>query len=308
MKNKYIQAVLQISFVIFFLYVLASVDLAQLVEQITQFTFSFWLFVLLLFLLTYIAKAFRFKILNPDTSLARLTYVTVFHNFFLMLLPFRLGEVSYITQRKSDGVAITKSITDIVIVRLYDVIVLSLLFLILILSFPGIAGSTVIILLVLGFSVAGYILVAPRHFRTVVESLIRPIRKWRAKRSILEVITQFAIQSYRKRLILLMLSVLVWFFSFAPWVVIFTKILEISATDALIATSISLIASFIPIHPPGGVGTVEAGWIAGFLLVGVSYSEAATTSVFAHAILVVSVSLFAFLAFISRRVYHLIYV
>src|SRR3989338_3511540 len=307
MNRKHLKLILQTALALFFIYILFGVDFSQLLETFELIPLPIWFLAVLLFLLTFVAQALRFYLLNLNFSFIRLFQVTVFHNFFLILLPFRLGEFSYIKQRTDAGVSIAKAAADIVVVRLYDLITLSVLFLILLLRFPGILGASAVLLLITLLILGAYILGLPANFHSNLVYLLKGVKGVSGlKRIILSLTAEMSTISLNHRLLLLIISILVWFCSLSPWVIFFSYILNLPVASGLLAVTVSLIASFIPINPPGGVGAVEAGWIAGFLLVGVSYGAAVTASVFAHAILVLGISLLTSFTFVFRETRRLI--
>lgn len=293
MKRGSVRIIVYALFIALFGYVIASLDVGLLREYIANIPLQYWPLFLALFFLTYFFKAYRFRRLHENLTLGILVRITIVHNFFLALLPFRLGELAYVRELKKNNIMVTRSISDIVVVRLFDVMVLALLSGVLLFYIPSIANTVSLLLLIVSI-VAVYIFLFQAKWVDKMLSLLgSKVRlPWGVEDHVHAVLEHVGRVSDRKKIELFLLSIVIWFFSFLPWVLIAKMLLGIAFPHALVAVLASLIASIIPINPPGGIGVIEGGWLVGLLLVGVPYGEAANFSLFAHAILFVHITLF----------------
>ncbi|MEF2175612.1 MAG: lysylphosphatidylglycerol synthase domain-containing protein, partial [Candidatus Absconditabacteria bacterium] len=65
--------------------------------------------------------------MNRNIGILKSIYITFTHNFFLTLLPFKLGELVYIKKMKEQNIQTSKGFSDILTIRLYDSLVLGVL-------------------------------------------------------------------------------------------------------------------------------------------------------------------------------------
>lgn len=66
-------------------------------------------------------------------------------------------------------------------------------------------------------------------------------------------------------------------------------------TKMLFGSTISVIVNALPISGIGNWGTMEAGWIAGFLLVGISKEKAIATALGVHLMIFILILLLSFI-------------
>ena len=214
--KKFLTIIFYIAFIIFFIILLKSFDYGLFYKYFKEIKPIYWLVIFILFFLTYLAKAYRFYKLNNEISFSRLMFVTISHNFFLFLLPLRLGEIAYVKQLKKHGITITKSVIDLIIVRIYDFIILAILFFFLLVF--GIQDLTLsvfsisIVIVLLAFSY--YFVFHTRHLYNILTSLSKKIKYFPAsKKTILEILEHNVVLKTSSKLRLLTTSFFVWFFS-----------------------------------------------------------------------------------------------
>jgi uncharacterized protein (TIRG00374 family) len=244
--------------------------------------------------MTYFTRAYRFYQLNREIPFSKLVFVTISHNFFLSLLPLRLGELAYIKQLKKHGIEVTKSVSDLVTVRIYDFVVLAVFFFVLLtlgINNPTVSSLSIFIITAL-LLFSYYFIFHTRQLYNFLYFIFGKIKYFhKVKKVILDVFEHSTALSTYSKLRLLLTSFFVWLFSFLPWVFIITVLTQANIKEALVVAIIALIASFVPIHPPGGVGTIEGSWLIGLLLVGVSYGMAVNISLFIHSIFLIQIIL-----------------
>ena len=69
MNRKHLKLILQTALALFFIYILFGVDFSQLLENFELIPLPIWFLAVLLFLLTFVAQALRFYLLNLKTLL-----------------------------------------------------------------------------------------------------------------------------------------------------------------------------------------------------------------------------------------------
>jgi uncharacterized membrane protein YbhN (UPF0104 family) len=69
-------------------------------------------------------------------------------------------------------------------------------------------------------------------------------------------------------------------------------------------STIAVIANALPISGLGNWGTLEAGWAAGFLIVGLSKEEAIATGLGVHILIFLICAITAFICWVSLNLSH----
>jgi uncharacterized membrane protein YbhN (UPF0104 family) len=97
--------------------------------------------------------------------------------------------------------------------------------------------------------------------------------------------------------------------SFASWVMIFWTFyaymkgfgVEIPFTKMIFGSTIGVIANALPISGIGNWGTLEAGWAAGFLMVGLSKEKAIATGFGVHVVIFILCAMISFLCWVTLK-------
>jgi len=97
--------------------------------------------------------------------------------------------------------------------------------------------------------------------------------------------------------------------SLASWVMIFWSLyaymksfgMDIPFTKMLFGSTIGVIANALPVSGIGNWGTLEAGWAAGFLMVGLSKEKAVATGFGVHIIVFIVCAIISFFCWVTLR-------
>jgi uncharacterized membrane protein YbhN (UPF0104 family) len=97
--------------------------------------------------------------------------------------------------------------------------------------------------------------------------------------------------------------------SLASWVMIFWTFyaymkgfgIEISFTKMILGSTVGVIANALPISGIGNWGTLEAGWAAGFLMVGLSKEKAIATGFGVHIIIFIVCTIISFFCWVTFK-------
>tara|TARA_Y100000034_G_C6888497_1_gene408331 strand:+ start:952 stop:1887 length:936 start_codon:yes stop_codon:yes gene_type:complete len=302
LKNK-IKLVLNIFLLGFFVYLLNKIDFKIFFTFFETINFQIWILIIILFIFLYFIKSIRFYVLNKNLPLSKLFSISIYHNFFIMLLPFKLGEVIYIKKLKENNIKITKSVGDILVLRAYDLIIIMFFIISTILFRKNI------------FSILNYFELSLIFILTILfifntnlfyKLLIKLSKKnnlkslnWIVKK-LIEILEPIKNIKFKNKIYLLILTLIVWSFSLSIWIILLSLLIEISFLDILIAVLMVTVISFLPINPPIGAGIIEGSWILGLYLVGVSSDFAMAFSIFAHTVYVLTISLI-FIGFVSLK-------
>jgi hypothetical protein len=271
------------------------------------------------YLLATLFRALRFKwlIYSKAIPFSDLFRITAFYHLSLMVLPSKLGELSYpYLLNKYGGMSVTEGLASLIVSRVYDfVIVLMVLFSVSI-GFQGLfkVNFTLVILLVtllFGFLVFGLFYMSSL-LRWFSNGLGR-ISHWTGSRNakfilwIQKKMSQVGEDFYaiKARHTYFPVSLT----SLASWVMIFCTFyaymksfgMDIPLTKMLFGSTIGVIANALPVSGIGNWGTLEAGWAAGFLMVGLSKEKAIATGFGVHIIIFIVCAIISFFCWVTYK-------
>jgi uncharacterized protein (TIRG00374 family) len=252
------------------------------------------------YILALLFRALRFKWLihSKDVSLGELFRITVFHNLSIMVLPSKLGELSYpYFLNKITGMSMTEGLASLIASRIYDFFIVLMIFLFVSIgsqSFFDINPFLIILftalLLVLMFLAFFYMGNLLRWFSNISGG----IAKWKKSRDIKsflwierkmnEIAEDFYAIKARKAYLP------VGLITFLSWIMVYWMCyaflkgfgIDISFLSVVFGSSVGLMVSTLPISGLGNWGTLEAGWAAGFLMAGLSKEKAIATGFGVH--------------------------
>lgn len=231
-----------------------------------------------LYSLTYVLRALRFTVFFPRIKPLELCAVLTVHTFFNNLLPFRSGEASFpIILKKLFSVDPLISSASLVVVRLFDLLSLSLIFTVSLLSislkekkFLGVSlllSALIVVTFVLGFK------------------LLKKLKKrFSFASTLFFFLSEF--KSFKNLLLVFAYSLLNWILKFTAFFFILKAgKLKLSYFQTVFAATFGEITTVLPIHSLGGFGTYEAGLVGGFALLGFKGSYALTVAFYFHLLL-----------------------
>ncbi len=264
------------------------------------------------FFLATLFRTLRFKwlIYSKAISFSDLFRITAYYHLSLMVLPSKLGELSFpYLLNKNSGTSVTEGLASLIVSRVYDFVIILMILLFVSLGFQGFFNlnpSLVISLvtLLIGFMVFGlfYMSTCLRGLSKVLGRLSNWTGSRNARfvlwiqRKISDMAEDFyAIKSRNTHFHVSLTSL-------ASWVMIFCTFyaymkgfgVDISFTKMVLGSTVGVIANALPISGIGNWGTLEAGWAAGFLMVGLSKEKAIATGFGVHIIIFVVCALISF--------------
>jgi hypothetical protein len=253
-----------------------------------------------LYAVSNLCKSIRYKIMIKSAGVTQGTMyaITSYQNFFNQILPARTGELTLIYYlKKAGGSSMTKGLHVLIVTRIYDLIIVAVFFLSSAILFWGSRINTGLIVLgcaALAASIASLfflkwiILFCHRIFANI-SALVRFNRTtlYRKIDSKVEpIITEFSDYKTVKQLPSLVIS------SIAVWIVLylfsFASIrafhVDMGILQTIVGNTGQVLANVLPVNSFGSLGTLEAGWAGGFLLVGMNAQDAVTTAFGYHII------------------------
>ena len=267
---------------------------------------EFWLIVSL-YGVVQLIRTLRFYLLAPSTPFGKLCFVSALHVFYLRILPFRAGELAYAVLLKKHGLGSAgRGIAHLAFTRFQDMAVVGTIALLGI-AFTGTSaygfsfyvGSGVIICISLACLIflANMLGLAGALIHKVV-----PVFPGKAKEALRrlslhleEAGKQVSALSPQSRLTSTAITVALWAAAFG---VMYYSMLAIGLSTPLgmlmLAGSITIVASFIPVGVVGTFGILEAGWVIGFSGSGATQEEAVAGAIVYSFSTLVAAGMFAF--------------
>ena len=237
------------------------------------------------------ARGARFTLLLDRPSLATVTAAVAAQNFLLRVTPLRVGELSlpYLLH-KSDAEPMARSLLALLLVRLVDLWVLVVAAAAAGLAWFGGGESGRTAILLAAAAALGLVLWA---FRWWLATGLRVARRVADALGLLKVAVVGKIftqlegavrDSARLRrgqwLGLAATTLAVATLQYVLfWTLLLAFGLDLSWLQVVVGASAAQVAGALPVTTVGSIGTHETGWVAGFVWVGVSLSDAALTGV-----------------------------
>jgi len=270
-------------------------------------------------LLAILLRAFRFKWLIHSKAIpfSDLFRITAFYHLSIMVLPSKLGELSYpYLLNKNSGTNVTEGLASLVVSRVYDFVIVLMVLLSVSIGFQDLfkVNSTLVILLVtllIGLIVFGLFYMS--SFLRWFSNGLGKISNWTGSRNAKFVLwiqkkmddmaeDFYAIKSRHTHFSVSLASL-------ASWVMIFCAFyaymkgfgVEIPFTRMIFGSTVGVIANALPVSGIGNWGTLEAGWAAGFLMVGLSKEKAIATGFGVHIIIFVTCAILSFFCWVIPK-------
>jgi len=234
-----------------------------------------------------------------------------------MVLPSKLGELSYpYLLNRISGRNVTEGLASLVVSRVYDFFIILLILLSVSIGYqtlfkvnpffliPGVIF--LILLIVFVFFYMGRLL---KFFSNIVGKISNRAGSRNAsfvswiQRKMDEMAEDFDSIKARKTYLPVPLT------SLASWAMIFSTFyaymkgfgIDVSSTKLILGSTIAVIGNALPVSGIGNWGTLEAGWAAGFLMVGLSKEQAITTGFGIHILIFVVCALISFFCWVTLK-------
>ncbi len=269
------------------------------------------------YFLAILFRALRYKWLihSRDIPLSELFRISVFYHLSLMVLPSKLGELSYpYLLNKISGMSITEGMASLIASRVYDFFIFLMIFLFASIGFQSFFKIHLFFSILLSAFSIGLTLLVFFYMSNLLRFLSNLMGRisqrfgiknnkpfqW-IQRKIHEIAEDFYAIKARKTYFPVTLTSLV------SWITIFWMFyaflrgfgIEISFLKVVFGSTIAVLANALPISGIGNWGTLEAGWAAGFLMVGLSKEKAIATGFGVHIVIFVVCVVMGFICWVS---------
>ncbi len=247
-----------------------------------------------------IFKTLRYSLLLKNLDLGFFDHFTVssYQNFFNQILPARTGELTFVYYLKQfSNAPLSTGLHILLLTRIFDFIVVSAFFVGSLLFYYGRQTSGMllaagvlffIVSVILLFNLKWLVFLGAKIFTVTVRALhlgsIGFVKKIESK--IDPIVSEFSrFETMRHLPGLAMSSLLVWTALYLfSYLTLRAFGVDIGLLLSIAGSTGGVLANVLPINSFGSFGTLEAGWTAGFVLVGVSVQDAITTGFGYHII------------------------
>lgn len=264
------------------------------------------------YLLATLFRALRFKWLLHSKSIpfSDLFRITAFYHLSLMILPSKLGELSYpYLLKKISAMNITEGLASLIVSRVYDFFIILVILLFVSIGFEGLFEVHPFLIILLVALLIGFIIFALSNMSSFLRrfsNVLGRISNWTGSRNVRLVLWMqekmsdmaedfYAIKARRTYFPVSVTSLASWvmiFFTFFAYMKGFG--VDIPFTKMIFGSTVGVIANALPISGMGNWGTLEAGWTAGFLMVGLSKEKAIATGFGVHIIIFIVCAIISF--------------
>ena len=271
------------------------------------------------YFLATLFRALRYKWLihSKKLPLSELFRISAFYNLSIMVLPSKLGELSYpYFLNKISGMSMTEGLASLIASRVYDFFIILMIFLFASIGFQTFFKINLIFIILLSGLLIGLILFVFFHmssflgwFSNVLGRIAKwnPFKNWKSlqwsQRKIHDVAEDFyAIKARRTYLQVSLASLCSWIMVFWTFYAFLRGFgIDISFPNVVFASTLAIITSALPISGLGNWGMLEVGWAAGFLMAGLSKEEAIASGFGVHIMVFAICIVIGFICWITLK-------
>ena len=274
------------------------------------------------YLLAFLFRGLRYKWLihSRDIPLSDLFRISILYNLSLMVLPSKLGELSYpYLLNKIDGMSMTEGMASLIASRVYDFFIILMIFLFASIGFQEFFQISLFFIILLSAFLISLTLMVFFYMSALLKfcsnfmgrvsqwvgSKYRKPFQW-VQRKIHEIAEDFyAIKARRTYLSVAATSLISWIMIFWVFYAFLRGFgIKIPFLKVVFGSTIAIIANALPISGIGNWGTLEAGWAAGFLLVGLSKEKAIATGFGVHIVAFVICAITSLVCWVTLNVHR----
>ncbi len=269
-------------------------DFSKIAYLFLSIDFTLAALALGLYVVSVALRSIRWKTLDLTNQLSvyRWFAVTSIHNTLNLLLPARLGELSFLfLTRKISNLPLSHSFSFLIIVRLLDLFVLCLFLSVgsMIIEVP--ADYSIVQPIGVGLTIALLLLLLNlRRFTFLLMKALKPfkVRVIRGLclnlKSIYDLLgDSLSAAKYAELVVNSMLMLTAKLSSY--WLLIVAVGSQVPWVKAMVANVFTELSLALPIQSVAAIGTLEAGWALGFAIVGVPPAVSMNYAIFVHTLL-----------------------
>jgi len=269
------------------------------IEQINYFLeIKIILISAVIYLMVKILNTFRYNLVFKTKGFVKTFFILFYCNFILSLIPFRMGEVSYVASfKKYYGVDSKKGIANLMMLRLFDY------FSICFLSVTTFLLSFKNENLIFGDKVFTYPLYAAIIILVILVFLLFFLRKGGAFLEKIRKYVDFSRIRKKEIFFVSLWSLFYWFLRFNLGIYLLNVVgINIGYFEIFFISTLMMIISLIPIQTFAGFGIFEGGWIGALVLFGVSKDGLLDKVTAVHILSLINVIIFGILSWIILHI------
>jgi len=265
-----------------------------------------------MYALSYVGRGLRLAVLLPGHApLARLVSISARHNLLNLVLPLRSGEASLPLMLKGEvGRPLAEGTAALLIARILDLGAVAAWLLVGLSASTAVAdrslalpaGSLLATLLVGLLAVRPLSALAARHFHESDGRITGFIGRTAG---------HLADLPLQRLALAAAVSLMTWLLTYGACFALLTDmgsptgtvgpaLAGVSFVDSLVGSTALHLVGILPINTLAGIGPWEAGWTAGYVLVGVEETAALASAVVSHGAILAFVSLLGGLGWVLR--------
>lgn len=286
-RKNIIRLLFSIIITFFFVYyIINTLDLNDFKNLLANTRLNYILLAFFVYITTYFVRSFRILILlNAKICDFWITFYTVSRYYILnKILPFKIGELSLIYfLKKEHEVPHTKGFALLLYIRLLDVLAVLIFFLGAFIAsgiLYGFLDIKILIIFFIFFLIIIFIYLFIIRILNIVLKFLKFLLKkiiWLNKKIYLNLLDKYQLtveeiirfKKLKTNTAIISLSLTNRLLNSLAMYIIFVGFgLNLSFGNFIIGSTLSIIAESLPISGVGGFGTFEAGWTAGFVLIG----------------------------------------
>lgn len=294
MRKKIIFSVIISGVLLYFL--LSVTKPSEIISTLYEMPFPYLITSFVLYTLTIILRTMRFNfVLDTKLKLRKLFNIIAIHNLMINLIPMRLGDFSYVYLMKKKGIHISKGLSQLLIIRIYDVIAVSIIFIIssfLVKDTPLMVNYYVKIIAVFLFLLLSGFFISLRFDKKLVKILkkLNPLKKLMLIERMF-ITLEDLIKNFKKSwniktgLMLFFQSFIIWSINYLMTYVLIKGFgLPFSFWEVSLIFTFLIILIMLPISTFSGFGVWEGGLTGAFTAFNIPLAKAVPASFAYHII------------------------
>lgn len=253
-------------------FLLSKINLQEIIKVFSQTNIFYLIIGGVLYLLMMIFRSLRFRtLLNNKLKATELLPIVLFQSFLSNILPFRVGELSYVILLKKKKYNISKGLSSLLIARIFDFGVLISILIISILLSKNLPSKDIfnnmIPILFIALSIIVIAIICMIFLHDFILKIMQNLLKKLPKIKLLDKFNEFIIsfKNYKsKRMLLktLYYAIVIYFFGIiSNYYFIKSLGFELPLNILIITITFSVLSSVLPINGFASLGTMEGIWV-----------------------------------------------
>lgn len=280
-----------------FIFLFKKISIVDIIIAFKAVDFRFSFIAFGLYITANIFRAWRFDlILGKQVGFKRFLNIVFLQNFFSMLLPFRLGELSYVRMVHKNGINIGHNIASLLGTRIFDLLSIIIIFTIaLLFSYQSMPNSANLFLFTGSLMVLGviFLVIFVFYSQRVVNFSEKILKKFgfydrKIPQYFIEKSKEVAegFLNFRKEEKLIKIaaqSFIIWILIYlSGFILIKGAGIELDFWQSFFVYGFPILIGLAPFFVLGGLGFYEGSIILGLTLFGINKEIATTVSLILH--------------------------